>query len=92
MQRFTITTTNFLNWYFNTGADQEQESILESLGKRIKDELMEHGKSKVTAKDLFDECNPEWIPLNLTEEYNAKFHTDRVLSELKDNWIIKLIK
>ena len=54
---------HFLNWYFNTGSDQEQQKTLQNIGEIAREEIIEKGYFKITADDLFKECK---------EIYNAE--------------------
>ena len=66
---FTITKENFLNWAFNMGYDDEQESQRLELGKSVVNALLENGKFEIDVEDLFSgHFELSIIPLRLTEE------------------------
>ena len=70
MKVLKITEFDFINWYFNSGSDQEQEEMATSLGNRIIDGLLD-GAVTITPQDILDECNQDIIPLNIVENYDG---------------------
>jgi len=70
MKKLKIKTQNFLNWYFKSGSDQEQDSIAQSLGESIIDVLLSGEKNVTTiGQEFLDQCNIDIIPLNIVEGY-----------------------
>lgn len=74
MKTYKITKANFLEWYFNTGADDEQESMRTSLGNSLVEELFEKGTSTTTVENIFEESAKDSIPYKFLEGFD------------KDNW------
>lgn len=87
---FTITKKNFLQWYFNTGADSDQKDLRTNLGEQVIQSLFDSGKSKITIKSVFNEnCEKSCIPLHYLEEF--KENDGRELQDLTENWELTLI-
>jgi len=55
VEEHEVTTEKVLDWYFS-GSDQEQESTLIDLGRRVKDSLFESGEFYISADQIADEC------------------------------------
>ena len=68
MKTLKIKTEEFIDWYFNSGSDQEQESTLKELGRSIAEQLTE-GKVTITPQTLLDQCDYGMIRLNLIEGF-----------------------
>jgi hypothetical protein len=66
--QFTITKKNFIDWYFNTGSDQEQEDVRKSLGELAVESLMDGQPVNITASDIWESCETSIIPIDRTEE------------------------
>tara|TARA_R110000868_G_scaffold800_3_gene5888 strand:+ start:1850 stop:2170 length:321 start_codon:yes stop_codon:yes gene_type:complete len=97
MKKYTITTANFLEWYFNEGSDQEQEIMRIDFANTMIDQLQESGRLLIKASELFEEvANVEQIPLYLIEEFKGRLDMEYEhcyqLSDLDDEYILKLIK
>ena len=56
----TIHKVEFLNWYFS-GSDQEQREILISLGKRVKESLMENDEFCINLDTLMMESGDTYL-------------------------------
>ena len=86
---YTITKSNFLNWYFNGSDDYEYRE----LGISIKNELLcsPNGDVVVNVNSIWDQCETSVIPLRETEQYNEVIHEDRELQELNGKYTITLI-
>ena len=70
MKKLKIKTQNFLNWYFKSGSDQEQDSIAQSLGESIIDVLLSGEKNvTTTGQEFLDQCNTDIIPLDIVEGF-----------------------
>ena len=87
MEVLKITEFDFINWYFNSGYDQEQEELATSLGHRIIDGLLD-GAVTITPQDILDECNQDIIPLNIVENYDGN---EQEIGEVFDEYRIELI-
>ena len=95
---YTIKKSVFLNWYFVDKTDYE------NLGKQVVKKLVnEEGKYDIefSVLEVFDSCNHNIIPFNLTQEYesfvlnigNVNVDIDFgicELGDLKSNWKLKL--
>jgi len=94
MKKFTITKEQFINWYFNTGADQDQERMRTDLGDSIIEQLLEKGCAEINVTDIFeDEAELSCIPIRYTEEasqYPQECENGCELGEL-DEFEIKLV-
>ncbi len=89
MNTFTITTENFLEWYLNSGADDEIASMRSDIGERIINELFEKGTSTLTIQNLFDEADFESIQLYRLEEFGDD--ADEELGETYEEYEVNLI-
>jgi hypothetical protein len=68
MKTLKIKTSDFIDWYFNAGSDQEQENTLIELGRSIAEQLTE-GKVTITPETLLEQCDYGMIRLNLIEGF-----------------------
>lgn len=64
MQKLKIKTEDFINWFYFSGADQDQESELKSLGNRIAEQLCE-GAVTITPQEILDGCEQTVIPMDI---------------------------
>ena len=46
---------DFLDWYLNSGSDQEQYDIISSIGRRVVEQLEESGSAYLSVGDLMNE-------------------------------------
>jgi len=90
MKTYTITKQNFLHWYFNTGADDEQESLRTDLGNRVIDSLINIGQSNITIEEIFEECEKSCIPLDYLEEFEES-EDGLEVCDLEDECEVNLI-
>ena len=74
IKTYKITKTNFLNWYFNSGCDQEQEETRAILGGKVIEMLLNEGKAKLSVKELFEDSNHETIPCEFLEGFDENFN------------------
>ena len=77
--KLKIKSEDFINWMFNTGADQDQERQALDLGYSVIERLLE-GSVTITPQDILDECEPIVIPLNIIEG----FEDDDTFDEIED--------
>jgi hypothetical protein len=89
MKTYTITKKNFLEWWFNTGLDQEQKANKEDLGARAVERLLSGEDFFYSVEDAFNECEIECIPLRYLEEFDED--NDLVVMDLKENCVVNLI-
>lgn len=72
MKTYTITKQNFLEWFFNTGDDKNQEEARTDLGKRAIERLFSGEDFFYSVEDAFNECEISCIPLAYLEEFDDK--------------------
>ena len=53
MNTYTIKAEQFLEWYFNSGADEEIQDAKIAMGQRVIDSLIGIGQSNITIDDIF---------------------------------------
>jgi hypothetical protein len=70
MRNFTIKEEVFIDWYFNSDSDQEQESLALELGKSIIQQMIDGGKVEITPQEFLDTCNHECIPCRLLDGFD----------------------
>jgi len=76
---FTITKANFLEWAFNSGSDQEQESEFISLGEEVVRGLLADGKFEISVEDLFEgHFELSVIPIRYTEQADEFVDGDEI--------------
>lgn len=93
MKTFTITTENFLQWYLNSGSDEEIKEAKTNLGERVIKNLLEVGNSLITVNELFNEANFESIPVSYLVEFDNSVDVDKIeLGSLFSNYEVKLVK
>jgi hypothetical protein len=90
MKTFTITKKNFLEWYFNTGADGDQKDMRTNLGKEAVKSLFKRGWYSISVDTIFNnDAEHECIPLMYLEEFPDD--ADDELADLDYEWEVKLI-
>lgn len=89
MKKLHITKQNFLNWWFESGSDQEQESNEIDLGKRVIEKLLSGEDFFYSIEDAFNECETSCIPLSYLEEFDED--NDLEVGDLKEIVDIVLI-
>ena len=87
MKTLEIKTIDFIDWYFNSGSDQEQKEIIFSLGKKAVKGLLE-GSITILPQDILDECNTDFMPLNLVVGYE---NSDLEIEDAFSDYEVKLI-
>lgn len=92
MKKLTIKNSVFANWYFNTGADDEQEATRKDIGKEIADYFIAgKGCFEMNLQRLLSRTNTDLMPANLFEEFS--FDICLELGELlRTEYEIKLIE
>jgi len=92
MRKFTITKGRFLDWYFNSGQDQEMKELRTELANSIINQMYSVGHGSMSVEELFDGCNQDAIRLGFTEQYNEDTDDPDVeLLDLNTPYEIKLI-
>ena len=89
MKIYTIQKTRFLEWYFESGQDQENEEIRKELGEKVVNSLFREGFSHIITRDIFDICNQEAIKTHFLEEFDED--SEKELGDLDDNCAVVLI-
>lgn len=87
METLKIKSVDFIEWMYNSGADQEQEQSALDLGYRLIENLLE-GSVTITPKDILDECNHDIIPLCIVVGYEE---SDVEIGEVFDDYEVVLI-
>jgi len=82
MRKLTTTKGSFLDWYFNSGQDQEMEELRKHLADSIIHQMYSVGHGSMSVEELFDRCNQDAIKIGFTEQYNEE--TDDYDIELSD--------
>lgn len=91
METLHITKTNFLNWWFNTGSDQEQKENHLDLGKRAVEMLLSGEDFFYSVEDAFNECEISCIPIMYTEEYRKDGYDELEIGDLEGVFDVVLI-
>lgn len=81
MKKLTITKKRFLEWYYQSGQDQENKELKEDLANSIIDQMFKTGVGSISVQELFDGCNEEAIRLSFTEQ-GTEDDYDTELSDL----------
>jgi hypothetical protein len=87
MKKLQIKTADFINWMYNSGSDQEQESTALDLGYRIIEGLLDGGIT-IMPKEILDECNLDIIPLRIVVGHE---NSDDEVGEVFTDYEIELI-
>ena len=87
METLKIKSVDFINWMYNSGADQEQEQSVLDLGYMVIESLLD-GAVTITPKDILDECNHDIIPLCIVVGYEE---SDVEIGEVFDDYELVLI-
>ena len=67
--KLKIKTQNFVEWYFNSGSDQEQDEIRQELGNLVSGTLLLNERFSIAPRDLLDNVNTDIIPMHLVEGF-----------------------
>lgn len=88
---FKIKAGNFLNWYFCSGSDQEQEDAANSIGNRAIESLINSGQFNITVDELFNECNKDAILLSFIEGFDNEENDCIELGDFTEGYELILI-
>ena len=77
--KLKIKSEDFINWFFKSGADQDQESEALRLGYSVIEELLD-GEVTITPQSILDGCEPVVIPIRIIEG----FEDDDTFAEIDD--------
>ena len=87
MKTYLISKVNFLEWYFESGQDSENELIKENFMKRLVSNLFNKNKFQITTRDIFNECNKNAIRLEFIDGFNIDYNKEgEDLGDLKHEW------
>ena len=75
MKNLKIKSSDFISWYFYTGANQDQLKEAIDLGVKVIEGLVE-GKVTITPQDILNQCEALVIPLHLVEGFE---HVDKLV-------------
>lgn len=65
-----IKSSDFIDWYFNSGSDQERKFLLLDIGSTIVRQLL-NGEVSITPQDILDGCEETILPLNIVEGFEG---------------------
>ena len=90
MEKFQITKSNFLKWYFEDGQDSENEQIKKDLAESVILVLSALNTCVITTDDIFKHSNKSAIPISCLEEFkDSDIHTE--LGDYEPNYELILI-
>jgi|3_EtaG_2_1085321.scaffolds.fasta_scaffold176397_2 hypothetical protein len=89
---YTITESNFLDWYFNTGPIDEQLAVREGIAKDAVEALTTLGMYQLKVKDIWDWTDKGVIPVKYLQEGDTFKEAGLELGDLDYKWNINLIK
>ena len=87
MQTLKIKPADFINWMYNSGADQDQAHEALNLGYRVIEGLLDGGIT-IMPQEILDECNQDIIPLCIVVGYEE---SDVEIGEVFDDYEVVLI-
>ena len=93
MRNLKIKSADFINWFFHSGADQDQKQEAIDLGVKVIEGLVE-GKVTITPQDILNQCEALVIPLYLVEGFEGvDLEIEEALEEglINTNFTIKLV-
>ena len=70
--KLKIKTQKFVNWYLNSGSDQEQQDLRLELGSLVSGSLLLNERFTIAPRDLLDNVNTDVIPIHLVEGFQDK--------------------
>ncbi len=88
MKQYTITKESFINWMFNTGADQEQRQMRVDIGYKAVEKLLEDNSFTITVEDVWNSCDHCCIQVSYLEDCEEE---DGELMDLDHEYEVKLI-
>lgn len=69
MRTLEITEDNFIDWYFDSGSDDEQKEIRDGLAEDIINQLRINSRATISLDDLLDNVSYEMIPMSIIKGY-----------------------
>jgi hypothetical protein len=86
---YKITKNRFLDWYFESGQDSENEEIRNELTEKMINSLFKDNTFTLNTNDVFENCNKSAIRLCYIEGLDV--YDEREFSELGKNNSLILI-
>jgi hypothetical protein len=86
---YKITKSRFLDWYFESGQDSENEAIRNELAEAMINSLIKNNTFTLNTNDVFENCNKSAIRLCYIEGLDV--YDEREFSELGKNTSLILI-
>jgi hypothetical protein len=86
---YKITKNRFLDWYFESGQDSENEEIRNELTEKMINSLFKDNTFTLNTNDVFENCNKSAIRLCYIEGLDV--YDEREFSELGKNTSLILI-
>jgi hypothetical protein len=86
---YKITKSRFLDWYFESGQDSENEAIRNELAEAMINSLIKNNTFTLNTNDVFENCNKSAIRLCYIEGLDV--YDEREFSELGKNNSLILI-
>jgi len=89
--KLKIKTQKFVDWYLNSGSDQEQQDMRLELGYLVSGSLLLNERFTIAPRDLLDNVNTDVIPMYLVEGFQDKDRSIEIGDLDIDNYEIQLI-
>ena len=86
---YTITESNFLEWYFNTGAYDEQRQTRIDIGFDAVESIIKTGSFHISTTTIWEQCQKCCIYTRYLEEDVGDNITE--LDDLDHEWDVRLI-
>ena len=87
MKTYLISKVNFLEWYFKSGQDSENELIKDDMTNRLVNGLFNKNKFQITTRDIFNECNKNAIRLGFIDGFNIDYNKEgEDLGDIYRDW------
>lgn len=95
MRKLKIKSADFINWFFKSGADQDQKTGATDLGNYVIEQLLE-GSLTITPQDILNRCEVTVIPIHLVEGFEGTDSTMEIedgisCGKISSDFKIKLV-
>jgi len=87
----TITGTNFLRWYFESGLEMENVKTKVAFANSILSQMRVSGYGSYSVEELFNECDTGLINGDVTEQLSGSARYSDKLGELGFEYELELI-
>ena len=96
MKNLKITKDRFLDFFYNSGQDQEMEELKNDLAQKVINGLYSNkGTFTIAVEDIFNECNQDSIRLSFCDGYSedecGEDNYDIELGDIEEGYTIKLV-